>query len=1264
MKARVALLLMLVLAVAPACSGPRDAATPTAVVVSQQSPGAPGELQRPVPVPYSQTIRFEHLGIAEGLSQSVVNAIIQDRTGFLWVGTEDGLNRYDGFQMKVFRPEPENPRSLSDRWITSLAEDAQGFLWVGTRQGGLNRYDPETGTFTHFRHEAGVADSLSDDSIRALYAADGDLWVATANGLDVLETASDIFLHFRAEPPNPQGLSSNSISAILKDDRNHIWIGTLDAGVSIYDPVSRTFTVLQNDPLNPASLSHNRVLSITDDMLGRVWVGAANGINLFSEAGGDFVRFQNDAGDPYSLAGSAVLAIFSDRDGGLWVGTESGLDRLDFETGRFVHHQHHQAIPNSLSNDTVRAIYEDRGGILWVGTFAGLNKYNRQQDHFAYYQHHPDQPNSLGGNRVQAIHVAPDRAVWIGTNGNGLDLFSPASQWFSHFRHDPSDPTTLGDDEVWSVLTDQDGQVWVGTTVGLDRYDPSTGDFSHFVPEAGNTKGLAAAPVYSLLQGRDGTLWIGTARGLDQYDPATESFVHFLPQEAVGAGAPGPQVTALLEDIGGALWIGTFDEGLYRMDQQAPPRFTKYTYSPGAPHSLSNNTVLSLALDSSGTVWIGTGGGGLSRFSRSSNTFTHFTEQDGLPNDVIYAILEDRQGGLWLSTNYGLSRLDADRRSFQNFTSSDGLQSNEFTQGAAARGAQGELYFGGTNGFNILRPESLAANPSVPPVVLTSLTQDGDPLQADIPAEAVREITLRWPQNSFEFEMAALSFGEPAANQYAYKMEGYDEEWNYLQGGRDGRYADLPGGEYVLLVKASNSDGIWNETPSRVRVSVTPPFWDTGWFRIVLGAGLFGLVLGSYRLRVRSIESRTRDLERVVRSRTSDLEKRTREIEALYRADDRILRNVTLSQVFQTLVDVATDMLHADRSAIFAWDQEQNCFRRKTSRGFSPDALQQFEAPESQGLLAEVLRTGEPVVVPDASTGAIATAPDRAEEESRAETMITDQRTLMLMEGMRSFANFPLKSDSKVVAVFTVAYALPGAIADDIVRLYAAVVQRAALSITNMQLFEQTKELAVIEVRNRLARDLHDSAKQKAFAALAQLGTANGLASRNGSETLRPHIAEAENLVHEVIQELTFLVQEIYPLALQEKGLAAAIREYAFEWENRNEVVLTVTIDQARPLTLEAEQAIYRVIQEALANVARHSRARRAEVRLAYHPDTLELSISDNGVGFDSSRTGAGLGLRSIRERIGSLHGTLQIQSSPDHGTRLLIQVPLKGHVL
>jgi len=584
--------------------------------------------------------------------------------------------------------------------------------------------------------------------------------------------------------------------------------------------------------------------------------------------------------------------------------------------------------------------------------------------------------------------------------------------------------------------------------------------------------------VNAMVEDASGVLWLGTENGLGRFDRARG---RYLPETFKAADAPkgtGQVISLWLDEESQVLWFGTMENGLYRYDLDL--RELKWFHADAkASGNLSHNTVLAIYRDARGTLWVATGGGGLNRYDPKTESFLAYTEKDGLPNGVVYGILEDEQGRLWLSTNFGISRFDPANSTFRNFTLSDGLGSMEFNVGAYAQAPDGAMYFGSINGLNAFYPDDIQDSNYVPPVALISLTNDGLPVASDTPPEVTPSIVLQAPRNSFEFEFAALGFTASQRNQYAYMLEGFDKDWNYLGNKRDGRYTNLPGGSYVLRLKVSNSDGVWGGEPLSIPVTVVPPFWQTLWFRLAFGLGLGLVALAAYRIRVRQVEVRNRELEAQVRARTLEIEK----------------------------------------------------------------------------------------------------------------------------------------------------------------------------------LFERTKELAVIEERNRLARDLHDSAKQKAFAALAQLGTVNGLAK--GSPAAHKHLAEAENLVAEVIQELTFLIQEMYPAALMEKGLPTTVREYVFEWENRNDILADVQIEAPRPLELKVEQAIYRVIQEALANVARHSRASRVEVELIYRPDCLEVVVVDNGRGFDVHSSLSGLGLRSIRERIESVAGRVKFESAAGCGARVVAHVPL-----
>jgi len=1244
---RRAIICLLIFILASCSGGTVPQATPTAGAEPTSRPPVSNRSD-PTSLPdvCNCFLRFDQIGIDQGLSQSTVRTILQDSRGFLWFGTEDGLNRYDGYTFTIFKPDINVPESLSDRWITSLAEDSNGDIWIGTRQGGLNRFNYKTGQFTRFQHSSADPDSLSNNNTNTLFVdQQNNLWIGTIDGLDLLNPDRQTFSHFSYDPDIENSISGRNVTAIFQDAMGNYWIGTAYSGLNAFDPKTGVFNSYIHDPNNDLTISNNRITSISQDANNVLWIGTQSGLNKLDPITGTFTRVLKDPENPYSLAGNNITSLYSDRSGNLWVGTSDGLDRMNkFET-KFTHYTSVPSYLKSLSNNYILSIYEDRGGVLWFGTFGGgVNKYDRERDKFAYYRTEPENPYSLSSNFVFSILPTENDSAWIGTYGAGLNRFNRGTGEVIRFDYNPNDPYGLSSAVILSLMEDHEGMIWIGTgSNGLDKYNPADGTFTHFRSNPVEQDTLSGHIIYSIYEDSQDNVWVGTNIGLDRFNRNTEEFVHYIPSP----GDPrvfnnSNRVDAIFEDRDGYLWVGTFDNGIYKFDadRQQPKR---YRFNINNKQSISNDSILSIYQDSKGRIWIGTAGGGLNLYHPDTDSFTYYLEKDGLPNGVVYGILEDDNGYLWLSTNFGVSRFDPETQSFRNYDVGDGLQSNEFNMGAYAKSTSGEFYFGGIEGLTVFDPMMITDNPRVPQVSLTSLSLDGAPLETESTAETARDFTLDWPRDSFEFEFSALSYNQPHKNQYAYMLQGFDNNWNYIGTKHNGRYTNLPGGTFTLLLKATNSDGVWNQSPMRINVTVIPPFWETTWFGILLTVFLVSAVLTGIRVRTRSIQDRNRQLERLVRERTSALEKRNQEMQALYEADERILRNVSLNQVFQTLVDVAVDMLKADRSVVFSWDEKQTKVIPRVSHGFSAESLEVMAFAKGEGFVGDVLKSGKAAIVRHVD-------PNEFRE---------DIRNMLSMEGIRSFAHLPIVVDHKVIGVFNVGFTRTNLLGDDAMRLFSALAQRASISIANMQLFEQTKDLAVMEERNRLARELHDSAKQKAFAALAQLGTARGRLNGNG-DSVTIHLNEAENLVSDVIQELTFLVQEIYPIALQEKGLPATLREYVYEWENRNGIKVSLSIHKESRLPLGIEQALYRVAQETLANIARHSNAQRVDISLMYNGGTMQLSVSDDGCGFDMKIKGHGLGLRSIRERVSSVRGTLQIQSAPGQGTRILVQVPTK----
>jgi two-component system, sensor histidine kinase ChiS len=839
------------------------------------------------------TPRFEHLNLDEGLSQSVALDVVQDRYGFLWIATQDGLNRYDGYQFKIFKADPDNPHSLSDSFVLSLLEDDAGFLWLGTNAGGLNRYDPVTDQFTHYLHDPGDPRSLSHNTVMdVIQDRHGRIWVATYGGVNRHDPVSGQFTHIRHDPDDPHSLSHNQAQTLLEDRSGTIWIGStggLDA-LSAADVARGNGRFTRYDTPN--------ILELYQDSRGIIWLGTiGGGLGRLNPVSGQIRYYTHDPADPHSLGHNDVHAIYEDRDGTFWVGTNGGgLYRFDRENGRFTPYRHNPLDRDSLNNDQIWSIFQDEGGVLWFGTFGGgLNKYDPHKYKFDLYRSKPGDTNSLSANLIWSIAQGPDGALWIGTSEGGLNRLDPDGSQFSHYYHDPGDPHSLGDNQVWSLFWSQDGTLWLGTDAGLDHFDPVTGQFTNY----------EMLTVYSVYQDAAGIVWAGTlGQGLARLDPTDGTLIFYQHDPADPDSFSDDFVTKIVQDGHGFLWAGTFYGGLNRFDP-ITEQAIHYRHNRDVPASLGHETVLTLFLDEEETLWVGTYNS-LDRFDPASETFTHYRERDGLPNSTILCILEDETNHLWLATNRGLARFNPQEISSRNYNSSDGLQSNEFNQGACYRRPDGQMFFGGVAGLNVFYPQQISDITYVPPVRITDfqlfnesvVVGNDSPLSQSILATA--QIVLNYRQDFLAFEYAALHFSSPEENQYAYILEGLDREWNEVGNRRLAAYTSVPPGRYVFRVRGSNSDGVWNEVETAVTLVITPPFWQTWWFIVLSLSAVAALVVGAFHVRLRGIEVQKRRLEELVAARTQELSDTLVELsqakeaaEAASRAKSAFLANIS-----------------------------------------------------------------------------------------------------------------------------------------------------------------------------------------------------------------------------------------------------------------------------------------------------------------------------------------------------------------------------------
>jgi serine phosphatase RsbU (regulator of sigma subunit)/ligand-binding sensor domain-containing protein len=843
----------------------------------------------------NHSLKFERLSLEQGLSQSVVTCIVQDRQGFMWFGTMDGLNKYDGYEFTVFKHDPLDSNSISHNHITALYEDSSGTLWIGTRA-GLHRFDRIREKFIRYQHDPNIAPALSQNGVTALIAGKSQnrLWVGTtAGGLSLLDTQTGRVVAFKNDAQDPASLPGNRVQALAMDRTGALWVGTW-SGLARLEHLSEdgraaSFTIFNHDPNNSSSLSNNAIWSIHEDSRnsGTLWITTfGGGINRFERATGQFKAYRHQTNEPFSLSHDVVRPVCEDRQGTLWFGTGDGLNRYDREHDHFLSYKHDAVNPKSLSTNDVWAIYEDASGALWIGTYGGgLNKFSSAGEKFEHYDRDPNDPQSLGHNMVMAIAEDQQGRLWIGTGGGGLYqvLTPPDNGGYTHgmqfkrYAHDSANPRSLSNDGVAAICAGYyRGQpaLWVGTGKGLHRMTVE-GQFVRYQYDAKNPHSLGGNGVSVIFASPlTGALWVGTgAGGLNRFvgNPDTTNGAHAAVQEgfiryqsdpanrnSLSSNAINSLAESRLYDRL-YLWIGTVS-GLNRLNQ-VTGEIEQYRHLPNDSLSLSSDQVLAIYADpdSAGRVlWIGTAGGGLNLFEVQSEKFTVFTEKDGLPNGVIYGILGDDRGHLWLSTNNGLSRFSKATRRFRNYSVADGLQSNEFNQGAAFRNGKGEMFFGGIGGFNRFHPDQVKDNPYVPPIVLTSFKKLDKEVGLDTAISASTQIKLSYRDYFIAFAFAALDYTHPEKNQYAYRLEGFDEDWVYCGTRRYAIYTNLDGGRYRFRVKGANSDGMWNESGIAISVLVAPPFWKTWWF--LTGAAMLltggGVLFHRRRLRLRLEKAR------------------------------------------------------------------------------------------------------------------------------------------------------------------------------------------------------------------------------------------------------------------------------------------------------------------------------------------------------------------------------------------------------------------------
>jgi signal transduction histidine kinase/ligand-binding sensor domain-containing protein/CheY-like chemotaxis protein/HPt (histidine-containing phosphotransfer) domain-containing protein len=842
---------------------------------------------------------LEHLTASDGLPQGTVDSTLQDSQGFVWLGTEDGLVRYDGHELVRYAYSHTAGGGLPGNFINQIVEDAHHDLWIAIKDAGLARWNRATDNFTVYRHDTANAASLASDAVHSILVdARGRIWVGTSDaGIDILEPATGHIEHLRHDPANEHSLVNDQIYTLMLDRSGTLWVGTA-AGLDQWQPDRGAFIHFRHTAEDAHSLSGNQVYQVLEDRSGALWVGTNDGgLNQMDRGGRVVKSFRHDPSREASLSNDDVRALLEDRAGHLWVGTVDGLDLLNRETGAFSHYRHDESDAGSLRDSFVMSLYEDTGGQVWIGTHdGGVSRWNPHSWEFGGRR-----PSWLAGKLVTAFADAPNNKVWIASLGGGLVQYDADSGEATDIDTILRRRNAVGDQRVMSLLQDRHGTLWIGTMMsGLKKLSPDD-HLESIAVKRGDPRSLSDGGIMTIFETRNGQLWIGTHDGgANVLDPVT-GLVRQLPFASSAPGAvSGASVTAVAEDANGNFWIGTDGGGL---DLARPDGavIKVFRHDPKDPASLPSNTVNALDIDVQGRVWIGTDSGGLVQAvgapaAPDSIRFQAMSREEGLSSDTIYGVLSDAKGRLWLSGNAGLMRVDPDTHAVKTYHREQGLQGEEFGSGAYLRLRDGRLCFGGPGGFNIFNPTRLTDGALAPRAALTRLEVLGVPVSSATPYWLLDRIVVDYRASIVSLDFSALDFTSPKRNRLAYRVAGLSDRWIDLGTQRRVTLTNLDAGDHLLEVRAANADSVWSDPPLRLTVHRNPAPWRSPWAYAVYA--LIVILFIVYRMRmhranIRRIVAAQKRLESEVALRTRELVESNRQLAEAAQAKSNFLARMS-----------------------------------------------------------------------------------------------------------------------------------------------------------------------------------------------------------------------------------------------------------------------------------------------------------------------------------------------------------------------------------
>ena len=835
-----------------------------------------------------RNIRFEHLSTNDGMSHASVMDILQDHHGFMWFATQEGLNRFDGYDFVIYEHDYRDATSLADDWVWSLCLDDDNNIWIGTNNGGLNYFDQNTKSFLNWRHDASDQRSLSSNDVRVVFLdSKKRLWVGTSAGLNRKVIGENHFERYLAADDGVS-LPHESVTAIFEDSMGQIWVGT-EVGLARFDAATNSFFSYQHDPVDSSSLSDSHI-RVIKEYEGELWIGTqSGGVNRYSPRANKFHHYRADAQSSGSLQSGLIRDIQIDHENTIWIGTDKGLSEWQPAEDNFVTYLHEPEDVKSLSGNRVDSIFQDASNVLWVGSYEGVDRWNYLSGAFAYYTQADGQLNS---DVVVSLAQSDNGSLWVGTYGAGLnrlDMNAAGGYEASDFL------LPLADQRVMALWAEGDKNLWIGTrTAGLCQFGVLSGDLSCMVHEEGNQNSLSANGI-TAIYGEEDVIWVGTyGGGLNRIDRITQKITHYRHAAEDIHSLGSDRVLAIYRDSFGILWVGAEGGGLNLLDE-VNHKFDRFQANENDPDAVSNDTAWEIFESSDGTLWIGTLNGGVNFWHiddryRGEIKFQHLDRINGLQSNTIYGILEDDQGAIWMSGNRGLVQIDPSTMQLQIYDQHNGTRGDEFNFGARLKDKNGRLLFGGAKGLLAVKPSDIHPNLIVPPVFINGNSSLNESVFAHSTQGSPSNITLGYDERMITFNFAALDYASPDKNQYEYQLVGFDENWIQAQGFRRATYTNIPAGDYTFRVKASNSDKVWNLDGAAINLSVVPAPWLSWWayliyISIVSGSGASFVYLQRRKLSVARQQHQI--LEDLVRLRTHELAEQNDKLEGV---NDQLLK--------------------------------------------------------------------------------------------------------------------------------------------------------------------------------------------------------------------------------------------------------------------------------------------------------------------------------------------------------------------------------------